>query len=88
MGDIFFNLPAIPSDRDYQLWYITNDQRKVSARVFRDEANGRVELRILLPARHNHNARSSCRNPRTPWWLSATDRTTCSEGRNLISLHL
>lgn len=45
----FFDLPAAPSDKDYQLWYITSDQRKVSAQVFRHETNGRVELRLALP---------------------------------------
>ncbi|MEP7270841.1 MAG: anti-sigma factor [Acidobacteriota bacterium] len=57
----FFNLPAAPSDKDYQLWYITDDQRKVSAKVFRNEkdeptekdgwneTDGRVELRLALP---------------------------------------
>lgn len=45
----FFNLPLAPSDKDYQLWYITRDQRKVSARVFRQDPSGRVELRVALP---------------------------------------
>lgn len=45
----FFNLPALPEDKDYQLWYITNDQRKLSARVFRASQTGRTELRVTLP---------------------------------------
>ena len=44
-----FNLPAAPADKDYQLWYITNDQQKVSAKVFGTDAKGRTELRITLP---------------------------------------
>lgn len=44
-----FNLPAAPADKDYQLWYITNDQQKVSAKVFGTDAKGRTELRIALP---------------------------------------
>lgn len=44
-----FNLPAAPADKDYQLWYITNDQQKVSAKVFGTDAKGRTELRIVLP---------------------------------------
>ncbi len=45
----FYNLPPAPSDKDYQLWYVTNDQRKLSARVFRHDAGDRLELRISLP---------------------------------------
>ncbi len=44
-----FNLPAAPADKDYQLWYITSDQQKVSAKVFGTDAKGRTELRIALP---------------------------------------
>lgn len=44
-----FNLPAAPADKDYQLWYITTDAQKVSARVFGTDAKGRTELRIALP---------------------------------------
>lgn len=44
-----FNLPAAPADKDYQLWYITSDQQKVSARVFGTDTKGRTELRIALP---------------------------------------
>lgn len=45
----FYNLPPVPSDKDYQLWYVTKDQRKLSARVFRHDAGERLELRISLP---------------------------------------
>lgn len=44
-----FNLPAAPAGKDYQLWYITDDQQKVSAQVFSTDAKGRTELRISLP---------------------------------------
>lgn len=44
-----FNLPAAPPDKDYQLWYITSDQQKVSARVFGTDDKGRTQLRIALP---------------------------------------
>ncbi len=44
-----FNLPAAPADKDYQLWYVTSDQQKVSAKVFGTDAKGRTELRISLP---------------------------------------
>ncbi len=44
-----FNLPVAPADKDYQLWYITTDAQKVSARVFGTDAKGRTELRIALP---------------------------------------
>lgn len=44
-----FNLPAPPPNKDYQLWYVTNDQQKVSAKVFATDAQGRTELRISLP---------------------------------------
>ncbi len=43
------NLPALPADKDYQLWYLTSDQSKVSAAVFRPDAQGRGELKISLP---------------------------------------
>lgn len=44
-----FNLPAAPADKDYQLWYVTSDQQKISAKVFATDAKGRTELRIALP---------------------------------------
>lgn len=44
-----YNLPAAPADKDYQLWYITNDQQKVSATIFRPDTNGRRELTIEVP---------------------------------------
>lgn len=44
-----FDLPLATEDRDYQLWYITRDQRKISASVFRPNERGRSELKIDLP---------------------------------------
>lgn len=44
-----FDLPAPPPDKSYQLWYITNDQQKVSAHVFETDANGRGTLHIKVP---------------------------------------
>lgn len=43
-----YNLPVPPSDKDYQLWYVTKDS-KISAAVFRPDAQGRIELRLSLP---------------------------------------
>ena len=42
------DLPAPPSDKDYQLWYVTKDQ-KVSAAVFRPDPSGRKILELTLP---------------------------------------
>jgi anti-sigma-K factor RskA len=44
-----FDLPAPPSDKDYQLWYVTKDAR-ISAAVFRPDAQGRSVLKLTLPA--------------------------------------
>ncbi len=44
-----FNLPAAPSEMDYQLWYVTKEA-KLSAAVFRPDAQGRAELRLSLPS--------------------------------------
>jgi hypothetical protein len=43
-----YNLPIPPSDKDYQLWYVTKDS-KISAAVFRPDAQGRIQLRLSLP---------------------------------------
>lgn len=45
-----FNLPVAPADKEYQLWYITNDQQKLSAAVFRTDEKGHGELRVTVPA--------------------------------------
>ncbi len=44
-----FNLPAPPSDKVYQLWYITNKSAKISANVFSTDDQGRTILRLELP---------------------------------------
>ncbi|MFN0123175.1 MAG: anti-sigma factor domain-containing protein [Blastocatellia bacterium] len=43
------NLPAAPTEKEYQLWYLTQDQAKISAAVFRTDAAGQGELRLALP---------------------------------------
>lgn len=43
-----FNLPAPPSDKDYQLWYVTNNA-KISAAVFSTNAQGQTVLKLTLP---------------------------------------
>jgi anti-sigma-K factor RskA len=43
-----FDLPAPPSDKDYQLWYVTKNA-KISAAVFRTDASGRTVLKLTLP---------------------------------------
>jgi anti-sigma-K factor RskA len=43
------DLPSPPSDKDYQLWYVTKKQQKISAQVFRPESSGRMVLTLTLP---------------------------------------
>jgi anti-sigma-K factor RskA len=43
-----FDLPAPPSDKDYQLWYVTQNV-KISAAVFRTDEQGRTVLKLTLP---------------------------------------
>ena len=43
-----FDLPAPPSDKDYQLWYVTK-YAKISAAVFRTDEQGRTVLKLTLP---------------------------------------
>lgn len=43
-----FDLPAPPSDNDYQLWYVTKNA-KISAAVFRTDERGRTVLKLTLP---------------------------------------
>ncbi|NOT62160.1 MAG: anti-sigma factor [Acidobacteria bacterium] len=47
-----YDLPAPPSDKDYQLWYVTKDA-KLSAAVFRPDARGRTTISLNLPANVN-----------------------------------
>lgn len=42
------DLPAPPSDQDYQLWYVTKDA-KINAAVFRTNEKGDRELSLTLP---------------------------------------
>ncbi len=42
------DLPAPPSDQDYQLWYVTKDA-KINAAVFRTDEKGNRELSLSLP---------------------------------------
>jgi anti-sigma-K factor RskA len=43
-----FDLPAPPSDMDYQLWYVTKNA-KISAAVFRTDERGRTVLNLTPP---------------------------------------
>jgi anti-sigma-K factor RskA len=43
-----FDLPVPPSDKDYQLWYVTKNA-KISAAVFRTDEQGRTVLKLTLP---------------------------------------
>jgi hypothetical protein len=44
-----FDLPTPPSDKDYQLWYVTKNA-KISAAVFRTDEQGRSVLKLTLPS--------------------------------------
>ena len=44
-----FDLPAPPSDKDYQLWYVTA-KAKINARVFSTDEQGRAVLKLTLPS--------------------------------------
>jgi anti-sigma-K factor RskA len=47
--DIYiFNLPPPPSDKQYQLWYVTKNA-KISAWVFNTDEQGRTVLKLTLP---------------------------------------
>jgi anti-sigma-K factor RskA len=43
-----YNLPEPPTDKDYQLWYLTSDA-KISAAVFRPDPDGQSKLVLSLP---------------------------------------
>jgi anti-sigma-K factor RskA len=43
-----YNLPAPPSDKAYQLWYVTQNA-KISAAVFRTDEQGQSVLKLPLP---------------------------------------
>ena len=44
-----FDLPAPPSDKDYQLWYVTA-KAKINAKVFSTDGQGRAVLKLTLPS--------------------------------------
>jgi anti-sigma-K factor RskA len=43
-----FDLPAPPSDKQYQLWYVTKNA-KISAWVFSTDGRGRADFKLTLP---------------------------------------
>jgi hypothetical protein len=43
-----FDLPTPPSDKEYQLWYVTKDA-KISAAVFGTDSLGKTVLNLTLP---------------------------------------
>lgn len=43
-----FDLPAPPSDKEYQLWYVTG-KAKISAAVFSPDEQGKTVLKLTLP---------------------------------------
>ncbi len=46
----FYNLPAAPTDKQYQFWYITKDQRKVSAALLDSVNLDQARLTLELPS--------------------------------------
>jgi len=46
----FFNLPAVPTDKQYQFWYITKDQRKISAALLKQTDLDQGKFTLELPA--------------------------------------
>jgi len=44
-----FDLPSPPSDKDYQLWYVTAKE-KINAKVFSTDEQGRAVLKLTLPS--------------------------------------
>jgi anti-sigma-K factor RskA len=44
-----FDLPAPPSDKDYQLWYVTA-KAKINAKVFSTDEQGRAYFKLTLPS--------------------------------------
>jgi len=44
-----FDLPAPPSDKDYQLWYVTANA-KITAKVFSTDDQGRAYFKLTLPS--------------------------------------
>lgn len=46
----FFNLPTAPTDKQYQFWYITKDQRKISAALLKQSELDQGKFTLELPA--------------------------------------
>jgi anti-sigma-K factor RskA len=48
---LFFakNLPPVPSDKSYELWFVPKAGKPVKAAVFNTAANGSTEVRISVP---------------------------------------
>ncbi len=44
-----FNLPRLPGDRTYQLWFVTADGRKISAGLLDPDAEGHAILIVSVP---------------------------------------
>src|SRR5215475_10191725 len=47
-GIYIFDLPAPPTDKDYQLWYVTAKE-KINAKVFSTDEQGRAFFKLTLP---------------------------------------
>ena len=79
------DLPAPPSDKDYQLWYVTKNA-KISAAVFRTDEQGRTVLKLTLPpdAFAGRFGRY-CGDTRTEGRLSSTHRQVLSQSQHLIA---
>ena len=52
----FFNvrgLPAAPSDKSYQLWFVPKSGNPVSAQVFNTDSNGSAQIEVPVPDQVN-----------------------------------
>jgi len=43
------DLPPLPADKSYQLWFVTKAGKKVSAQVFNTDSNGTYEVEVPVP---------------------------------------
>ncbi len=73
------NLPRVPDDKDYQLWYITQDASKINALVFRPDAQGHIELRLAVPQGLAPAPGGHGRDARTERRISATHRSNLAQ---------